>query len=200
MIWNKRAIVLNFILAILIALIIFVPTILFASELFRISDQGKENFRSFVRELRHFAADEATQKTFLLILDEKTAVFLFAKKESVLAYQKQNIDTEDQAASIFLGKYYLPFPESKCPGTSCACLCQKFNEDKGVQNFFSEDIKIGSTTYKVEYDLTCDQLTCEDISQLPMSSSWSIYRNEDDPRRTTIIFEKAGEEIVVTKQ
>lgn len=199
MIWNEKGIVLNFILAILIALIIFVPTILFASELFRLSDQGAENFRSFVRELRSFAAEKVAQKTFLLISDEKAAVFLFDNKESVFAYQKRNIVYKDASTSIYIKNYNLPFPEGKCQKAPCACLCRKFNENKVIPKDSSFDISVGVTTSTISYDVACDQLSCEDISNLPIEDSLSIYRSENDPRRTTIIFEKRGDKIIVKK-
>ncbi|MDP3733779.1 MAG: hypothetical protein Q8R37_00990 [Nanoarchaeota archaeon] len=200
MTWNKKGIVLNFILSILIALIIFVPTILFASELFRVSDQGKESFRSFVKELRRFAEDDATQKTVLVILDEKTAVFLFDTKDSVFAYRKQDIDSEGVSASILIRNYNLSFPANKCAGVPCACLCQNINENNVIPAESFQEIKTGVTTFTANYYFACDQLSCEDLATLPLGSSWSIYRSENDPRRMTVLLEKRGEDIVVTKQ
>ena len=193
---NKKAgIVLKFILATLVALIIFIPTILFASELFRVSDQATDNFQSFVKELKKFTSDTKNRITFLSILDEGTAVFLFKDKETLLAYTKLDIDNDQISATIYTNNYNLPYPETNCAGKlPCACLCKKFDENKLV--------KTGAVTetLTINYNIVCEKLTCEYLSEVPLENSFSIYRGVEDQRRSTIIFERKGDQIFVKKQ
>ena len=72
---NKQGIMVEFLVTVLLAIIIFVPACLFVSEFFRVSDQAKDNFIEFTKTVETMKDGQKT--TSLLIMDEGTALIYF---------------------------------------------------------------------------------------------------------------------------
>lgn len=229
--FNRRGIVLNFLIAVLIAIIILVPTVLFASELFRVSDQAKDNFKSLVKELQEFAQNslDTQSKPFLLIMDEESSIILYKEKKKEFAFLKEKIRRISGVVTrveITENNYYLPFPQQKCGEVPCLCLCRKFAFDEAaeteskpvsVEEVLSKQVSLEDLlsfregriskekgiSYAAQintYDVACELLLCEEISNLPLASSSTFYRGVDDLRRSTITFENKEGKISLRKQ
>jgi hypothetical protein len=76
---NKKGFMWDFLIGIVIALIIFIPTCMKASELLESTYQAKENFVDFAEELQTFAANANVNdpQRSLLIMDVETIVAYF---------------------------------------------------------------------------------------------------------------------------
>src|SRR3989344_3050039 len=97
---NKKGIMVQFLLTVLLAIIIFTPACLFTSKLFRLSDQASDSYTQFINELKSFAANgkEGDRKIAPLIIDEESGIFFFKDKERQFFYEEteQISDTREE--------------------------------------------------------------------------------------------------------
>ena len=133
---NKRGIMLEFLVGVILALLIFTPTCLFTAKIFRLSQQGQDNFQSFVQELNDLSKTEKGgdhSRISVLTLDEETALVYFPadKVESIL--EIQDWQTDDYWDKIILGEEIgsilaevLFVKPHSCTG-NCLCLFQKYS-------------------------------------------------------------------------
>ena len=132
---NKRGIMLEFLVGVILALLIFTPTCLFTAKIFRLSQQGQDNFQNFVQELNDLSKTGKGgdhSRISALILDEETALVYFPadKAESIL--EIQDWQTDDYWDKIILGEEMgsilaevLFVKPSSCT-ENCLCLFQKY--------------------------------------------------------------------------
>jgi len=117
---NQKAIMTSFLITVILALIIFVPTCYGISKLFRLSDQAKGSFDNFAETLTKLPASEQKKTSEILVLDQDTFVIAYNANQNTKLCTAQNNCGE----SIY--------PAAECEGKSCFCLCQKF-EDTGFK-------------------------------------------------------------------
>ncbi len=112
---NKRAIMVDFLVTILLALIIFIPTCAFVSNFFRLSAQAEDNFGDFTKEIKAMQeSPSGERKTALIILDKETAIVYFSP----------SADTVKVEVDGFAGRNYeVLFPKPpRCMEKPCICL------------------------------------------------------------------------------
>jgi len=113
---NKKAIMTSFLITVILALIIFVPTCYGISKLFRLSDQAKEGFDDFADTLTKLPTSEQKKTSEILILDQDTFVIAYNAHQNTKLCTAQN----DCGESLY--------PAAECAGQSCLCLCQEFKD------------------------------------------------------------------------
>ena len=191
--FNKKAIMLDFIVTVLLALIIFIPACLFTSELFRTSEQGRESFAKFTNELGTFAKGKEQQKSALLILDAETFIAVFADDTPVVFHSEttparlgRTVNKEVEEAPAITRETYFRSPPP-CTKFPCACLCREFEEQS-----------VAGTT-DVEY--VCPKTACTVLKDFTITKNWGIQRSDtDESRRVIISLKKEGNKITLSQQ
>ncbi len=199
---------LKFLVTTILALLIFSSSFVIVAKIFRNSDQATAEFKDFEQSLEDFATSSNTLASDLLILDQQTAIIVFANRNRVRIYD-QEIDTY-QHQKYQTNRYYLPFPEENtyCAKGSCACLCKTF-EEALAQPFEQEvDTLAGGEVTLVHADIACPNLICRDISDIDFAASFAKYRytdgeepeNYDNYRRILLNFQKTERGILIQEQ
>lgn len=116
---NKKAtsLVLEVIIVLIIASLIFMPACSLGSKLFRLSTQANENFIELAKEIKLMAArEEDKTDSFLLIMDKGTVIVGFnAEKEQFSSCVK--VGTEEFCADWERPKV------KECQDKSSSCVC-----------------------------------------------------------------------------
>ena len=190
----------QFLISLLLCLMIFIPACYLVSGIFRTSEQAKDNFSGFVKELDEFAekGQVGERKSNLLIMDEETAIVYFEKntQETVI-----NVDARVLESLFDFSKRLLK--PGQCDDTkNCLCLFRKAKYDVPA---FGENVVV--TPEKVlctdlDYSLTVEtcnigkaigvnSYTCEGNNFMieralgkPADSYYEL------PRRTVLYFTK----------
>lgn len=129
---HKKAIMLDFVATVILALIIFVPTILIISKFLHQSNQAKDSFNDFTTLINKMSeSNSATKESFLLILDSASAVVYFEpnQKEVSVEVDAEFLSSTDLEESTINTDYTLKLQK---PGTCSSeknCLCL-FREPK----------------------------------------------------------------------
>lgn len=144
---NSKAIMTSFLITVILAIIIFVPTCYGFSKLFRLSDQAKESFDNFADAVAKLPASEQKKTSEILILDQDTFVIAYNANKNAALCTAQNQCGESL------------YPAEECQGKSCLCLCQKF-EDTGF--------KSGGE------DIPCINLICKTTGDIQFASGLLI--------------------------
>ncbi len=121
---DTRAIMVNFLVTVILAIIIFVPACLFVSNLFRVSEQAQDSFSQFRNDIGSLSDPTlavGTSRTSVLILDSGTAVVYFEPDypEVQVQVDGQEADEQSRYADYLLT---LQRPASCTTGRSCLCL------------------------------------------------------------------------------
>ncbi len=122
---NRKGIMVKFLVTIILAIIIFVPSCMFVNKILdagtRSSTQAKDNFVNFTKQLNEFAFDKeklaGKRESTLLILDKETAVVYFKNTTSLVVVDVDSIGTD---YAIFIRK-----PSTCKVGKNCICLLRK---------------------------------------------------------------------------
>lgn len=112
---NKKAIMMQFLVTVLLAIIIFVPACMITSKLFTLSTQASDNFGAFVNDVKNFDSAVAnTHKSTTLILDQGTAIAYFEPSVSNVT-----VDVDGELLKDYTVVFFKP---SDCAKDK-ACLC-----------------------------------------------------------------------------
>lgn len=172
---NKKGVMTKFLVGILLAIILFGGSAYMMSKFFRVSDQARNNFYDFNKEIKEFAKKSANgdKSSFLSIMDEKTFLTLYTKES---ADQKKSLDVRSPRefrSSIKMFKY----PQAECQGKACFCLCQKIGEKNPIN---------------------CEKIFCETYDNVGFWQDFSIGREKGDVRRRVVILEKVNGKVKVS--
>src|SRR3989338_2482480 len=168
---NKKGIMIDFLVTILLAIIIFAPACYFLGKMFTFSEQAKDSFFDLNKEVKSFAKDDKkTETSQLLILDEGSFVALFKDQEKILIYSKEEffnpggeiVETAD-IDLVDVSEYYFAYPLQSCTKLPCACLCRKISDEY----------------YNSANGLNCESLTCQSLPEVKLQHYWSMYRIKD---------------------
>ena len=161
---NKKAIVLDFLVTLLLAIIIFAPACYFATNLFRLSDQSSNNFKDLSNEIIDLAGKgkNVEPRTFNLIMDENSFIVLFNDSGSVI------IDKGyfRQTSNVYFGEKNFSYPSLECSNQACLCLCR---------------------TYDVEDKIICTRLNCAKMENIQFNNSWVNIREKGNSQRRVVI-------------
>ena len=208
----KKGIMLPFLLTVVVALMLFIPAILFASELFRTSEQAEESFNDLVKDLEDLADNnEDAIKTRLLIIDPKTFIATFKQDgERALVYVvDESIYTTPYRERVI--DFYFEYPADYCQGGACVCLCQEMELLGGIEAVEPPASRQGNSIYESRF--SCSNLYCKNLEKVKLSNNFGVTRpnydelrasdlitNDDEPRRVQLKLEKVGEEISIIRE
>ncbi|MCK4521476.1 MAG: hypothetical protein KAU20_02800 [Nanoarchaeota archaeon] len=116
---NKKAITYpyEFLVGLIIALVVFIPTVLFASQFFRLSDQALDSYNKFAGLIE--SVDEGELESIPLYMDKGTAIVGFSKDNDLFVVK--NSPKENAGILLKMEK-----SENLCmEGRACLCLCRK---------------------------------------------------------------------------
>ena len=209
---NKKAIMVEFLVTVLIALLIFAPTCYFTSKLFRLSDQARDNFALVVTDIKEASKFNGATKTDILIMDKDTALVTFqANKDHNVKYPdcgnlkaecedgKYKLETETatnhqgtQTHHTFTSTTY-PYP-SACKEKNCVCLCQERKIE--LQKIKEETVILGTVTNTLfQHEIvTCTKLACEFMDGINIEP-FHYYREENDQRRLLLEVTRSGDTV-----
>ncbi|MBI2666425.1 hypothetical protein HYX13_02320 [Candidatus Woesearchaeota archaeon] len=134
--FNKKGVMLEFLVGVILAILIFTPTCMFTAAIFRLSQQGEDNFGSFVTELQELSTvngGEDAKQISVLILDEQTALVYFEPEKETLL---QAISHTGEYSEIYFAR-----PSTCLDNSVCLCLIQKYTtEPYEVESSKAENI------------------------------------------------------------
>lgn len=113
---DKKGLMVKFLTTLLLAIIIFAPACIISSKIFRLSDQAEDNFGDFVKAINDL--EEGGKKSFMLILDEETAIVGFNQGQALFQSCMKEKELE------VCGKWQVP-DARECKTGSCVCLIQE---------------------------------------------------------------------------
>lgn len=188
---NKKGLMLKFLLGLILALIIFVPTCIFTSKFFRLSDQAQDNFLEFTKEIKDFSnKPDQERKTFLLLLDDDTFITIFKQREEVMFFSGSRKYEEGEVTIQKIFK-----TPAQCTEFACACLCKKPIKESSTGTFLGG---FGSgSNYAVE-TYSCSDLVCRTMDETDLVDSWGVQR-EGGQRRILINLEKIGGSVKLSR-
>jgi hypothetical protein len=176
---NKKALVLNAIIGLLIALGLIFFVLKVSSDIFRLSDQAKNGFidlTEWVKEVQASPNPNEMKKEFFY-LDKKTYVYPINNISRNMHITKDPIFGGDVDFTLVA--------PAQCQEVNCLCLCRE---------------------YKDETDRTCQEVMCEPLPGIEFSPGTGIildrgdkgigfFKGEEGPRRqeVTIIKCVAGQ-------
>lgn len=193
---DKKGIMIDFLVTILLAIIIFAPACYFLSNIFTFSEQAKDSFFDFTKGLKSFAKDtKKTETPQLLILDEGSFIALFKDEnkvsiETIISYTPIGSTGGIERIEPIMERTekYFFYPQQSCTKLPCACLCRKISAD-----------------YNPAAGLNCESLSCQTLPEVKLQNSWSMYRVKDNSeqgtklRRNSLKFSKINGEIKIEK-
>lgn len=196
---------LPFLVSVLLALLIFVPTCMKVSELFATSSQAKQDFVDFINEIKDFNEDAQVgdKLATILIMDDGNFIAFFKKDEGKTTISAWSI-VEELSTTYKL--YSHSYPANNCEKEWCACLCTDYDtnpkgeitqDEQPFLDFFeSKGLEFRQNLDVVKYisDYECKSLICEDLDEGIIAEPWAIERDEKTTatkyRRTVITLEK----------
>ncbi len=196
---TKRGIMVQFLVTIILALIIFVPACYVSSKiLFRTSEQAKDNYVEFVKQLTEFAekAKFGEQKSILLIMDTATAAVYFEKGNREVVV---NVDSQLRLDYAI----HLQKPGQCDDNKNCLCLFRKSDFEAGLDTVtvIPKQVICTNLDYNLEVE-TCSIGKPEEVNSyicshgfmierhLADKSSWRAASYYELPRRTVLYFTK----------
>ena len=120
---NRKGIMVKFLVTLVLAIIIFVPTCMFVSKVLdagtRSSTQAKDNFKEFITELNTFSKEKEAGDRFskVLILDRVTAVVYYNKVGN-----KIQVDVDSKGLDFEMN---IQKPSACKKDMNCICLLRK---------------------------------------------------------------------------
>jgi len=202
----------SFLTTLILALIIFVPACYLSSKiLFRTSEQAKDNYVEFVKDLTSFAEDAkipvGAKKSVLLIMDEATAIVYFEKGQQEVVV---DVDARFDYSDFII---HLQKPGQCSDTQNCLCLIRKANfdvtaiDDVTVTELMGKIVVIPQRVICTDLDFNLEVETCsigkpEAVNSYVCSNGFMIERHLTDeaslavasyyelPRRTVLYFTK----------
>jgi len=215
---NRKAdIMVSFIVTLILSLIIFVPACMLTSEFFRLSDQAKDKFNTFVKEITSMSKEgkEGENRIDVLILDDKTAMVYFRSNVEELKI------AVDAAAPTTDYSIIIKNPKKCNEKNNCLCLFRKANFDTtwwkpGYDTVtVTEDTGTPAICVEIESDLILENCgigtphsvhsyTCSEgfmvERNLAKGSSWAVKAYYEANRRTSFTLTKEGSNIRLKPQ
>ena len=171
---SKQGMMIQFLTTLILALIIFIPACYITSNFFfRTSEQAKDNYIDFVKELTDFARKEpiGARKSILLIMDEATAIVYF-KKDG----QEVIIDVDAAFPSIDYS-INLQKPGQCDDAKNCLCLFRssKFETEGTELTVIPERVVCSDLDYNLEVE-TCSMGVPSEVNSYICSGGFMIER------------------------
>ncbi len=210
MIFNKKAIMVSFLTTLILALIIFIPACMGVSKFFRLSDQAKDNFGNFVKEIQSLSKDgkEGENRNDVLILDQATAAVYFEPNSNEV-----KVEVDASGFGLFDYTLHLTNPHKCEAEKACLCLFRKPEfkiEDTSITitdmaAICKEvDSKLALENCGIGVPNDVDSYTCSGgfmvERNLAKDSSWRTGAYYEANRRTFFTLTKVGDTLKLTPQ
>ena len=128
---NKKAIMVDFLVTVLLALIIFVPACIGISKLFRTSEQAGQSYHDITGKLKDMDQQASPTTSTVLILDQDTAVVYFAPQQAAVQVYVEAVGSRESGGSGS-GDYDVAIKRpASCDSADKGCLCL-FQESKPI--------------------------------------------------------------------
>jgi len=205
MLKNKKAFMTQVFFYILLALLLFIPTILFASQFFAGTKQADTSFDNLVKYVNEIAKDPGyISDSIPLYMDENTFI-LFINPEVKSVWARFGIIKEGfelkGTSDFFMDRQVM----SSCKlDQSCICLCKDYDKGKIFHTVPNEPDYPSLTTMDY-YKPVCNKMICTStdekfISGADVMREWStekgtgviITREKGDARLRTVYLEEYG--------
>lgn len=139
MAFNRKGIMLQFLVTVILAILIFAPACVFLSKFFRLSEQAEGSFNEFAAVLASFNAGKKDKDSFPLKIDPETAVVYFEPQQEKVFLFIEGAGS-GRADS---GDVYFTRPD-RCSDKTKSCLCL-FQEVEGDRKYIDDNKKRCST-------------------------------------------------------
>jgi hypothetical protein len=116
---NKKSIMMKFFLTLILALIFFVPAILFASQFFRLSDKAMDSFNKLAKLIEEVKSGEL--QSMPLYMDKNTAIMGFAKESKAVEIKYEGTGSMYETTPL---DSYFERPKICMNNKACLCLCR----------------------------------------------------------------------------
>ena len=171
---NNRGIALEFLVTILLAIIIFVPSCLMVSNYFRLSDQAKDSYLGFLNDIQTIEKDPTTSKLNLLMLDANTALTYFEPTKETRVYIQGPGDIDNPLVAT-AGNYLVTVkrPVECLDNQQCLCLFRNPTITQQYVDDFREVClpdKCRQIRIYREATVTESQASCTSVPQLKIES------------------------------
>jgi hypothetical protein len=216
---NKKGIMVKFLVAVVLAIIVFTPTCIFTSKLFRLSTQAQDNFGDILKEIKEVAqSEEGEAKTLLLITDPETSIVSFKANEDhnlqyevcdtrgrlktceVLPYTSRQVGYEGGERRFDLTSTTYPYP-TQCAGNDCICLCQeRIVSENSVREETKEDEHSGDSLYfrYLHQEIICSKMLCQPLEGIEVEPFHFVRENREDLRRELLEIKKEDGKVKLT--
>lgn len=121
---NKKAIMVNFLVTVVLAILIFGGATAIIAKVLSVDQQAKQNFYRLDKELREFAQSDKDLSGFLMILDEESYVAKFTKDTNLNLLIRAKIIIEFGGTRFEYQKRVYEYPP-QCAGKDCLVFCKK---------------------------------------------------------------------------
>ena len=152
---EKKGIMMQFLVSLILALMIFIPACYLVSGIFRTSEQAQDNFSEFAKELAAFyeRGQIGEQKSILLVMDEATAMVYFQK-----ATQKVQVEVD---AKLPNNDYSIDLlkPGQCDDAKNCLCLFRDTEFDTAL----FETVSVADLEIKGKITVIPKKVVCADL-------------------------------------
>ena len=206
----KKGIMLDFLVTVLLAIIIFAPACVLVSKFTRLSTQAKENFNSFDEVLHQMQkAPDGERRTTILILDKETAAVYFEPLASEL---RVDVDANCVGCEDY---FFTVSKPASCNNEEKACLC-----------LFREVSYSGGSLTTTVFNVKSEEVVCDNLEptlkmpvcgvgkandvnayhcqhgflierEIVKESSWHSSNFFEAPRRIVLQLSKEGDNVVL---
>ncbi|HLD89049.1 MAG TPA: hypothetical protein VI894_02480 [Candidatus Nanoarchaeia archaeon] len=137
---------LEFLITIIIAMLLFVPAINFAKNLFRLSSQGMESYNNLVTKINEIGKLHGKFTDSIPVrLDENTAIIGFGSKAKY-------------AKVLDLKGNYVKFDKPpECSGKNCVCICREVDLLKSKDLSCEKNMVCSAVNYEISTSTTLTQ-------------------------------------------
>ena len=177
---------LKFLINLILALVVFIPAIMFAGKLFRLSGDAMESFNNLVNTVNELGSSDSllTSQQFALRMDLETMIAFFNSDQDLIevGYEVDFVG--------FIYEYCVEKP-IECESDNCACLFKKYTTDStSTTTCYNPGEGPSSAPPGIIY--TGTNVLCKAINLKPTQNlgGFALFRGED--RASTYTVERAG--------
>jgi len=210
----KAQIPLKFLVRLLVALMIFIPVIIFGCELFRVSSQATSSFVQLSELIEELATKPTREeaRSMPLYIDRGTFIAGFTAKSDGISVVRKKLREVDLIYDIGIIPF-VPKPDKCKENSSCICLCigcdttypdtddfRRFREVvwKDYTCISFDNLNFPTKTSLAKFEQTDDARNKDFIGGFIIDRTQLFYGIENPrPRLRTIYVEKYGDLIAI---
>ncbi len=125
---NRKALVVNMLITVVLAIVIFGSASAVIAKIFGIDQQGKQNFFKLNTELQDFAKSNKKISGYMMVLDEESFVAKFDAGKPLDLLFTRKYDKGTGSSFEVKGRFSIDSPPP-CGGKDCLVFCKPFSLD-----------------------------------------------------------------------